>query len=270
MASQRTSSNQNRSGRNQSEGSDRRQTVLTPKSDAPEPPWKQFKPCEEEDCGEGSEATMHCAHCGHTLCQKHRAEHIKGVIDELKNMRQMTADRLKKGKDRRGKIMRELKFVEHSRARAKAQVVNNFRGHKLALEEQKKSLNSQLAGFAKPKLKGLKDDSNVVEKCIKELKITESSFNGRLRNYNPMSDPDFSNLCQDLINYSNQVNWLKELIAKPDKVKPLVYEPDSSLSEVISGFGKIVFQSEKEKQSENDEEAGQNGSIEDENEHNNE
>ena len=54
--------------------------------------------------------------------------------------------------------MRELKFVEHSRARAKAQVVNNFRGHKLALEEQKKSLNSQLAGFAKPKLKGLKDD----------------------------------------------------------------------------------------------------------------
>ena len=63
--------------------------------------------------------------------------------------------------------MRELKYVEHSRSKAKGQLVDTFKSHKFALEDQKRQVTKKLASFAKPELKGLQMDSNVVEECIK-------------------------------------------------------------------------------------------------------
>ncbi|XP_075255028.1 uncharacterized protein LOC142347136 [Convolutriloba macropyga] len=219
----------------------RGQTVMTPQSDQDQLEFsiRQFKPCEE--CGEGNVATMHCSHCGQTLCEKDRAQHIKGVIDDLKSMKQSTAVKIKTANDTRGMLMRELKYVEHSRSKAKGQLVDTFKSHKFALEDQKRQVTKKLASFAKPELKGLQMDSNVVEECIKDLKRTESHFDARLGNYNPMSDADFSTLCQDYINYTNQINWLRDYTSKPDKIRPLEYDRDRQLEQTIAGYGEIVF-----------------------------
>ena len=58
-----------------------------------------YAPCGE--CGDASEVTQHCAHCGNTLCEKHRGEHIKSVIKELKEMKVSAAGYIKTANERR-------------------------------------------------------------------------------------------------------------------------------------------------------------------------
>merc|ERR1712226_660824 len=190
---------------------------------------------------------MHCARCGRTLCEKHRAECIKGVVDDLRGMKSQTAVKIKTANDRRGALMRELKLAEHSRQKSKAHIMDTFRSHKFALEDQKRSVVKKLNSFAKPKLQELRSDSDIVEACIKDIKRTESHFDARLSNYNPMSDVDFSNLCQDLINYTNQINWLRDYTSKPDRIALLEYLCDQQLEDSIARYGKVVFGDKEEK-----------------------
>ena len=88
-----------------------------------------------------------------------------------------------------------------------------------------------------------KTKESFTEQCLNfsDLKRTESHFDARLGNYNPMSDADFSTLCQDYINYTNQINWLRDYTSKPDKIRPLEYDRDRQLEQTIAGYGEIVF-----------------------------
>ena len=64
-----------------------------------------------------------------------------------------------------------------------------------------------------------------------------------------MTDPDFNQLCQNHIDYTNQLNWLSDYVVQPDKVEPIVYTKTSDLKTSIKGYGGIQFgQAEKEKE----------------------
>ena len=149
----------------------------------------------------------------------------------------------------RGSITRSLKATEHIRAKAKFQLDEDFRSHQQDLDNRKRIILKKLSTFGNSEQKDCRNNSEKVNDCIHRVKNIEEKFNSRLSNYNPMTDPDFNELCQNYIDYSSQLNQLNEYIAQPDKIDPIVYIETSNLKTSIKEYGNIQFgEDEKDKE----------------------
>ncbi|XP_075243764.1 uncharacterized protein LOC142338016 [Convolutriloba macropyga] len=168
---------------------------------------RRYQKCEL--CGDSSEQTQHCVHCGLTLCDKDRNKHIKEVIESLKSLKLTSNRHTKTANDKKDKISQTIVETEQSRQIAKQRVVDEFRHLNNILNSRKQELLNQLDAFGQDELVLLNEDKIILDQYVKELRNVEAEFHPRLASYTGMSDAALARLCQAKIAYQTVYKLLK-------------------------------------------------------------